>query len=143
MEYFAKAFSTWFMGFFPLAEIYVAIPAGLATGLDDVSVILWAVLGNFLPVLVIHYGYDSFIQPSRFGRWLEGRVNDKTKDRINKYGVGFVLVLTPWVGVWLMAVTAKLVNMHITRLAVAAGISITLYAVVLTILIRTGASITG
>jgi hypothetical protein len=143
MDYVVKAFSTWFMGFFPLTEIYIAVPAGMATGLDDVSVIIWAVLGNILPIAIIHYGYDGFIRTSRFGQWLESHVGDTTKARINRYGMGVVLVMTPWVGVWLMAVTAKLANMRIHRFAIAAIVSIMCYAVAITLLIRTGASMFG
>lgn len=143
MEYFAKAFGTWFMGFFPLTEIYFAVPAGLATGLDELSVIFWAVLGNIVPIVLIHYGFDSFIRPSRFGQWLERSVSDGVKAKIQKYGVFFVLVITPWVGVWLMAVTVKLMGMSYRRFAPAALVSITVYAIAITWMIRTGANALG
>ncbi|TVR20445.1 MAG: hypothetical protein EA396_10690 [Anaerolineaceae bacterium] len=138
MEYLFRAVGTWFLGFFPLAEIYIAVPAGVASGLDDVSVIFWAVLGNFLPVLLVHYGYAGLIQPSRFGRWLAGRVSDSARERVNRYGVWFVLVFTPWTGVWLMAVTAKLAGMNFTRFMWVAFASILIYAVGIVVLIRAG-----
>ncbi|MEO1165549.1 MAG: hypothetical protein AAFV98_17320 [Chloroflexota bacterium] len=34
VEYIGKAFSAWFLGFFPLAEIYIAVPGAIALGLD-------------------------------------------------------------------------------------------------------------
>lgn len=40
LEYLARAAAAWFVGFFPLAEIYVAVPAAMAAGLDDVSVVV-------------------------------------------------------------------------------------------------------
>lgn len=143
MDYFAKAFGTWFMGFFPLTEIYFAVPAGLATGLDDLSVIFWAVFGNVLPIILIHYGHDSFIRPSRFGQWLERNVSDGVKAKISKYGIFFVLVITPWIGVWLMSVTAKLMGMSFKRFAPAAFISIMIYAIFIIWMIRTGSNAIG
>jgi hypothetical protein len=55
-DYWAKAISVWFIGFFPLAEIYVAVPAGIAMGLDTGSAVLWGSAGNYAPVLLLHYG---------------------------------------------------------------------------------------
>lgn len=138
MEYLFRAVGTWFLGFFPLAEIYIAVPAGVASGLDDASVIFWAVLGNFLPVLLVHYSYMGLIQPTRFGRWLAGRVSDSARERINRHGVWFVLAFTPWTGVWLMAVTAKLVGMNFNRFMSVAFISILIYALGIVALIRAG-----
>ena len=43
-DYIALAFGAWFAGFFPLAEIYVAVPLALASGLDGVSTVFWAQL---------------------------------------------------------------------------------------------------
>jgi hypothetical protein len=40
-EYMTKAFSTWFIGFFPYFEVYAAVAAGMAMGLDGVSAIVW------------------------------------------------------------------------------------------------------
>jgi len=43
MDYAWRAATAWFLGFAPVAEIYVAVPAALAMGLDPVSVVAWAV----------------------------------------------------------------------------------------------------
>lgn len=143
-EYLLKAAGTWFMGFFPLAEIYIAIPAGMAIGLDDLSVIFWAVFGNFTPVLLIHYGYEQLIRIERVRAWFARLVTERVKARVNRYGAAVVLVLTPWVGVWGMALTAKALQMHAGRFALSAFVSITVYAIALVLLINLGiAELTG
>jgi len=45
VEYIAKAFAAWFIGFFPYFEIYVAVPAAIAMGLDYFSAVTWSVFG--------------------------------------------------------------------------------------------------
>jgi hypothetical protein len=37
IEYLTKAWATFLIGFVPVAEIYVAVPAGMAMGLDPIS----------------------------------------------------------------------------------------------------------
>lgn len=138
LEYASKAFSTWFMGFFPLAEIYVAVPAGMALGLSGLSVVVWSVFGNFLPIVLIHYGYESLMRVAWINRWLSRMASEKAKARMDRYGIWAVLVLTPWTGVWVMAATAKAFGMNGTRLMIAALVSILVYAVVIVGLISLG-----
>lgn len=137
-DYVIKAATAWFIGFFPLAEIYVAIPAAVATGLDDVSVVFWSVFGNLTPVFLINYLYEWMIRFPRIGRWLTGLVSEKAKARINRWGIGFVLLLTPWTGVWVMAVTAKALGMSSRRFIPAASVSVLVYAIVIVVLLRAG-----
>ncbi|RMG73204.1 MAG: hypothetical protein D6711_11340, partial [Chloroflexi bacterium] len=91
MEYLSKALMTWFLGFFPLAEIYVAVPAGMALGLSGLSVVVWSVFGNFLPILLIHYGYESLMRIEWINRWLTWLASDKAKARMDRYGIWAVL----------------------------------------------------
>ncbi|GAB4318002.1 MAG: hypothetical protein Kow00117_08230 [Phototrophicales bacterium] len=142
MEYLSKALMTWFLGFFPLAEIYVAVPAGMALGLSGLSVVVWSVFGNFLPILLIHYGYESLMRIEWINRWLTWLASDKAKARMDRYGIWAVLVLTPWIGVWAMSATAKAFGMNITRLMLAALVSIVVYAVVIVGLISLGLTAT-
>ncbi len=137
-EYIIKAATAWFIGFFPLAEIYVAIPAAIATGLDDISVVFWSVFGNITPVILINYLYEWMLRFPRVGRWLTGLVSDKVKARINRWGMWFVLLVTPWTGVWVMAVTAKALGMSSRRFIPAAFVSVLVYAIVIVILLRAG-----
>lgn len=138
LDYLGRALGAWFIGFFPLAEIYVAIPAALATGLDNVSTVFWSVFGNFTPVLVVHLFYDQLMRVERVRNWLSRRVSDKLRDRLNRYGTPFVLLVTPWTGVWVMAVTVKVLGMSSRKFIPAALVSITVYAIALVVLIRLG-----
>jgi uncharacterized membrane protein len=138
VDYIIKAAGVWFVGFFPLAEIYVAIPAGMAAGLDSASVVVWSVFGNFTPAVLIHFFYDQLNRVERIRRWLSKLTSEKLRHRVNRYGTWILLILTPWTGIWVMAVTAKVLGMDGRRLLVYTFISISVYAVVLAALIALG-----
>lgn len=138
MDYLWKAASAWFIGFFPLAEIYIAVPAAVALGLDNVSVILWTVLGNFTPALLISTLYEQMMRIPRIGQWLGNLISERAQVHINRWGVWFLLLATPWIGIWAMAVTAKILRMHTPRFLLSAFISIFVHAVGILILMRTG-----
>ncbi|GEM_PF-666072 len=130
-EYGSKSFVGWAMGFFPMFEIYGAVPASYALGLGVVSSVVWAVFGNILPVWVIHYGYEYLQRYPRINAWLERLASDKVQQRMNRYGMLGVLVLTPWLGIWAMAITARALGMKVGRLFVFASISVTIYAIII------------
>lgn len=138
MEYLLKAGSAWFVGFFPLAEIYIAVPSAVALGLDDLSVILWTVLGNFTPALLINFLYQQIMRIPRVASWLKRLISDKVQAQINRFGMWFVLLATPWTGIWAMAVAAKILRIRTGQFLLAAFVSILVYAVVILVLIRAG-----
>ncbi|MGF1584657.1 MAG: small multi-drug export protein [Bacteroidales bacterium] len=137
-EYFIKAASVWFIGFFPLAEIYVAIPAGLGLGLDVWSVVVWSVSGNYLPAILISAMYDKLTRYPGINRWLTKFTSEKTRARMERNGIWTTLLLTPWLGVWVMAVTVKFFGMQTRPFLWASFISILVYALVLAGLISWG-----
>jgi uncharacterized membrane protein len=138
MDYIWKAASAWFVGFFPLAEIYVAVPSAVALGLDDVSVIFWTVFGNFTPALLISVSYEQIIRIPRLAKWLGSLVSERVQVQINRWGMWFILLVTPWAGIWVIATTAKVLQMHTPRFLLSAFISIFVYAVVVLALIKMG-----
>ncbi len=138
IDYLARALGVWFLGFFPLAEIYIAVPAGVAAGLDNVSIIFWAVFGNITPILLITGLYDTIRRNDRIAAWLDGLISEKAQARVNQYGIWFVLLATPWTGVWVMSVTAKCLGMESRRYVIAASLSVLIYAVVTLALVRLG-----
>ncbi len=137
-QYLAAAGIAWFTGFFPMAEIYVAIPAAFGAGLDPLSVLFWTVLGNYTPVLIIHFGYERLRQFERVQRWEAKLISEKVKTRINQYGLLFVLVATPWIGVWVMTFTAKLLNMNSYHFLMGTFASLVSYAIILVACIQIG-----
>jgi uncharacterized membrane protein len=128
LDYAARAASAWFLGFFPFFEIYVAVPAAFALGLDPVSAVVWPVLGNVTPVLVIVFGYEWLLRSERVRRWLETRRSRRLERWVDRYGPPFVVLVTPWIGVWAVAVTARALGMRRAPLVAYSAISITLYA---------------
>lgn len=131
LDYLGKAATAWFLGFFPFFEIYVAVPAAIALGLDYVSAVVWPVLGNFTPVLLIVFAYSQLLRVGRVRRWLEGRTSERFERLINRYGAPFILLITPWIGVWLVAATARALGMARRPLLIYSFISIALYAVLI------------
>ena len=138
IEYLYKALVVWFIGFFPFFELFVAIPAGIALRLDPVSTVLFCVAGNFFPVLLIEYGYARLMKHDRIRTWLSRRVSKKMGDNINRYGIWYMLVITPWVGVWATAVTAKILRMKKVTLFWGAFLSLLIYSIVIVVIIEAG-----
>ena len=138
LDYAARAAGAWLLGFAPFAEIYVAVPVALATGLDPASVVVWTVAGNYAPVPLIHLLYERLVAIPRVGRWFGRLVSERFAARIERHGMWIVLIVTPWVGVWAVAVTAKVVRLRRRALFGATLLSIVLYAVALVVLIELG-----
>ncbi|MBY7141979.1 small multi-drug export protein [Virgibacillus sp. NKC19-3] len=138
LNYLLLAVTAWFMGFFPMFEIYIAIPVSMAMGLDTISSIVWAGLGNFLPVPLIAFFYRLLAKSERIKNWLEKLTNSKYKNRIEKQGPLVVLLLTPIIGSWAVAVIANGIGMNKTKLFISAGGSILLYGIILAVLTHLG-----
>jgi hypothetical protein len=138
LEYLISAVSVWIIGFFPWAEIYVAVPAGIGLGLDLYSVIFWSVFGNYLPAVLIAKSFDRIKLIPGIGTRLQRFASPRAKAQIEKNGTWATLVLTPWLGVWAMAVTVKMFGMKTGTFLWASFVSILLYAVALAALIHLG-----
>ena len=135
-EYLIKAFTVWFIGFFPLAEIYVAVPAGIGLGLDIWSVVVWSVFGNYIPAVLISLSYDKLKQYQKIDHYLKKLSSEKIRRRMERHGIWTTLLLTPWLGVWVMAATVKFFGMETRPFLLASFISVLVYAIVLAILIE-------
>lgn len=138
VEYIARAATAWFLGFFPFFEIYVAVPAAIALGLDYLSAVVWSVLGNFTPVLLIVFAYEQLMRANAVRAWLETRRSARFEGLINRYGTPFILLITPWIGVWVVAATARLLGMDRRALLLYSFISIALYAVAIAVAVAVG-----
>lgn len=143
LEYIALALSVWFAGFFPFFEIYVAIPYGFVIGLDPYSIVFWAVSGNFLPVPLIEYGYGWLVKFERFRRWQQKLIKPSLEEKINHRGKWFIAVFTPWIGVWAVAVTCKMLKVRKDVLMLYTFVGIAAYAILLALLIEMGITMTG
>ena len=133
LDYAARAASAWFLGFFPFFEIYVAVPAAFGLGLDPVSAVVWPVLGNVTPVFLIVLGYEQLMRVERLRGWLQGRRSARFERWIDRYGAPFVLLVTPWIGVWAVAATAQALGMQRAALVGYSVVSISVYATLIAV----------
>ena len=138
VEYVAAAALTWLVGFLPLFEIYVAIPVGLASGLDPVSATFWAAFGNIVPLYLVDLGYERLRRIERVDRYLSRLRRARVERILDRWGMIAVFVATPLLGVWTMALAAKGLGMSTRPFLIASTISVSVYAVLLTLAILLG-----
>jgi uncharacterized membrane protein len=138
INYIAAAALAWFVGFAPLFEIYVAIPVGLAAGLDPVSATVWSALGNIVPLFVIDLGYERLRRIERVDRWLAKMRRERVERWLDRYGVVLVFIATPLLGVWTMALAAKGLGMASRPFLIASVVSVFVYAALITTAILLG-----
>jgi uncharacterized membrane protein len=140
-EYVTKALTTWSVGFFPYAEVYAAVAAGMALGLDAVSAVFWAVLGNFVPIPLLLWSYDRLMQIPQLRAWLlrlEKRSGQRARQVLSRYGVWFLIPMTPLLGSWTVAIIGPIIGIASRQLLVFSLIGITLYGVATAMVITTG-----
>lgn len=133
IEYIVRAAIAALVGFAPFLEIYLAVPAAIAAGLDYFSAVFWSVLGNFAPVLLITFAYDRLMRIERLKSWLTGRRSERFQKAIDRYGGWAIILITPWVGIWIVAATAQALGMKRSVLIGFSLASIVLYAVLIAI----------
>lgn len=141
LEYLTKAFTTWSLGFFPYFEVYTAVAAGMALRLDPISSVIWSVLGNFTPIPLLMWGYDSLMRIPRLHAWflrIKRRRGQKLKQAFERYDIWFLIVMTSIVGSWTIAVLAPLIGIRPKRILLFSFIGITLYGVATAMAIHLG-----
>lgn len=138
VEYIAAAALAWLVGFLPLFEIYIAIPVGLAAGLDPVSATVWSAFGNIVPLWLVDLGYERLRRVERIDHYLAKLRRERVERILDRWGFIAVFVATPLLGVWTMALAAKGLGMASRPFLVAASISVGVYAVIITASITLG-----
>lgn len=138
LEYIWLSITAWFMGFFPLFEIYLAIPSTMALGLDMVSSIVWSGLGTFIAIPFIVYFFDFLSRIQWMKRFLLKMAKSKYSEKIRKNSFWFILLATPIVGTWTIGVIGKLTDMNKHSLLLVSAISITIYGILIGILTQLG-----
>jgi uncharacterized membrane protein len=129
LTYLWQSATVFLIGLVPFLEIYVAIPAGLAMGLDPISTFTWATIGNCLPLALVPRFNDWVHKHDRLGRWIDRFINKKWEERFNRWGKGALLIFTPWVGVWATAVSATAVRVKPYVIVFWGTLSIILYGI--------------
>lgn len=127
MTSLAPEIATWLVGFLPIFEIYIAVPTGVALGLTPVAAAFWGTFGNAAVVPVVMLFYDRLLRIGWFRQRLTGR-SERWKASVEKWGVLFVFVMTPILGVWIMSALGLAAGINRSKLVVASLISISVYA---------------
>ena len=138
VEYIAAAALAWLVGFLPLFEIYVAIPVGLAAGLDPISATFWSAFGNIVPLWLVDLGYERLRQIERVDRYLSVLRRERVERALDRWGWFAVILATPLLGVWTMALAAKGLGMSTRPFLLASTVSVAFYAVLITVSIQLG-----
>jgi len=143
IKYIGAALSTWFVGFFPYFEIYIAIPAGFAAGLNWFDAFLWASLGNWMVIPFIDLFYQWLLRFNFMKKIIDRNQNEKWKKRIENHGVWFILFLTPLAGFWTIGVIAKALKYNRTKLWLYSAISVGVTGLIIALSIEFGISMIG
>lgn len=137
-----------FLSMFPVTELRGAIPLGLLWDLEPLSNYLWAVAGNFVPLipllLFLRYFSRFLLDRPRWqklGRWMRQKAI-ANQDRVQRYGMLGLCVLVaiplPGTGVWTGALVASLLRLPFLPATIAITIG-ELIAGALVTLVMTGA----
>ena len=135
VEYITKGLLVYFIAFLPLLEIYSSVPFGIALGLDYYSTVVLSVIGSYMPVLLLHFGYEQINQIPKAKEWFNKLSSQSLKNWIDNYGIAFVLLITPLIGVWPMAVTMKIFKMNSRFFLIYSFISLVIYAVTMSVIV--------
>lgn len=137
-SYLANAAAAFTVGFLPFLEIYLAVPAAIALGLDYVSAVIWSSLGNFLPAPIILLAHERLRRIPRVETWLEARRSARLRRLVDRYGNWFVLLVTPLIGSWAVAVTGVALSLDKRQLIIYSAVSIAVYATLIAAAIAFG-----
>jgi hypothetical protein len=138
IKYIGAAFSTWFVGFFPYFEIYIAVPAGFAAGLNWFDAFFWASLGNWMVIPFVDICYEWLMKFKFMKKITEKSLNGKWENRIEKHGAWVILLLTPLAGVWTIGVIAKALKFNRAKLWIYSATSVGITGLIIAILIING-----
>lgn len=133
----------------PVGEELVSIPLGVGLGLDPALVAVVSVVFNMLPALVISALFRRAergtgmlrimlrMRPEPFRsalRWMLRRRSRRLLRALDRRGVWSVLVVTPWAGVYVTTLTLEVAGMRRGRLLASVLASLTIHAVIVTVL---------
>lgn len=143
LQYIAMAASTWFLGFFPYFEIYMAVPAGIVMGLPWIHAFLWATLGNWMVVVFIDLFYDWLLRFKFMKKLSDKALNGRWKERMEKGGTWVILGLTPLAGIWTTGIVAKVFGYDRKKLFVLSAISVSTIGFAIGLFTKLGVNIIG
>ncbi len=132
-----------FLAMFPVTELRVALPLGVAWGLPAFDAFLWAIAGNFIPIapllLMLRWVMQQLSRIPCFVRPLEklSAYGHSNGEKVRRWGwLGLMLLVAiplPGTGVWTGCLVASLLHLDfwhslsaITLGEIVAGIAVSL-----------------
>lgn len=132
------------LGFLPVAEGNVAVPVGLACGLNPFYAVFFSVLGTTSQTLLVRGLAGWLLGLPRVAGWWQRRLEGRTGRLFARKGaIWAVLVGIPWLGGVPTALGAELARIGLARYARWAISGLVLHASVLALLIRAGLRAAG
>ena len=132
------------LGFFPLFEGNVAVPAGLALGMTPVSAVFFSVLGTTTQTMLVRGLSGWLLTIPRVARWWERCLSGRVGRLFARREVNWVVLLgIPWLGGLPTALGARLAGFSTGRYARWAIGGLVLHAATLALLIRLGLRAAG
>lgn len=149
-ENIGKILSTLFTAMTPIGELRASIPLGLGVyKLDIYSTIIFSIIGNFIPAIVIVFALDpisKFLMKrfkifDRFFTWLFNRTRKKYYKKFEKYSgfalITFVGIPLPVTGAWTGAVIAFVFGIPPKKAVLDIFLGILMAATIVTIIFKT------
>lgn len=136
--YLKASFLVWLIGFLPTLGIYIAIPVGFLVKLDPFSIAFWSIIGTYLPIPLIILFFDWFYGFPKIKKLIWKMYSKRFTRVVNKYGVWLILLVAPIIGAWTVGITSRLLLIDSKKLAFYSFISMIIYGIVLTVLIKFG-----
>ena len=132
------------IGAFPLAEGNVAVPVGLALGMNAGTAVGLSVLGTTTQTLLVRGFAGWLLALPRVASWWERRMAARTARIFARGGATWVILVgIPWLGGVPTALGAQLAGIRPGRYARWAISGLVLHAGVLALLIRLGLHAAG
>ena len=132
------------LGFLPVAEGIVAVPAALAMGMNPFFAVLLSVSGTTVQTLLVRGSANWLFTLPRVSDWWERRMAARMERVLAPGGVTWVILVgIPWLGGVPTALGAQIAGVKPVRYAGWAISGLVLHAVVLAALIRLGLSAAG
>ena len=132
------------LGFLPIAEGNVAVPAALIMGMNPVTAVCLSVLGTGTQTLLTRGLANWLFSLPRVAAWWERRMAARMQRLFARGGVTWgIVVVIPWLGGVPTALAAQLAGLSPARYARWAIGGLVLHAATLALLIRLGLRAAG
>jgi hypothetical protein len=129
------------VAFAPGIGIYIAAPAGAAAGVGIGLGVLFTAVGGVLPLFIVHFAYEQIYRIPLARHVLSRLSLEKHQRSLEKVGFWFILIGMPWIGSWILALTAKTIHYNLRKLIPPAIASMTLYSALFFALAKLGINI--